>query len=192
MTPPSDEETEEVHDARRRPRRSAGRPSGAREGRSRASQMASVAATAVVANVDVFESSILSIAITDRAGRLRRINPAFARLLGRSRDELVGAPFSSLTNPEDQTRTEAILLQLTRKVTETASFEKRYIRPDGVVVWVEMNVRALTGDEGEVVGFLAQPVDITDRKRADEAVTMAYQRLGEAERIAGLGSLNTI
>ena len=147
-----------------------------------------VGTCAVPTGIDVFELAAGGMVITDRAGYFRRVNPMFARLVGRERAELEGAPFSSLTSPDDVARSEAFLRRLVAGKAETARLEKRYFRPDGSVVCVELHIRSLTGANDEVAAFLVQFLDITDRKRAEEAAALDRWRLEEAQRVAGMGS----
>jgi diguanylate cyclase (GGDEF)-like protein len=63
-------------------------------------------------------------------------------------------------------------------VGETARFEMRYLCPDGSLVWVDVTVRSLTAPDGEVVGFLTQAVDISNRK--DVEVALEHQALHDA------------
>jgi len=139
-------------------------------------------------DIDVFEQGAVGMMITDRTGHFVRVNPAFCELLGRSSDELVGALFSSLTGPDDIAVSQGAMADLLTKAVETVRFEKRYVRPDRSLVWVELNVCALTGVDGEVVGFLSQAVDCSVRKRAERSVLRHSQQLEEAQHLAGLGS----
>jgi PAS domain S-box-containing protein len=142
----------------------------------------------IPADIDAFELAAGGMVVTDCTGRFRRVNPAFAELLGRSRADLVGAQFSSLTSPDDLAQSDAVMRDLLAKKTSTARFEKRYFRPDGSLVSVELNIRSLTGPGGEVVALLVQFLDITERKRAQEAAAIDRWRFEEAERVAGMGS----
>ena len=142
----------------------------------------------VAADIDVFELAAIAMVVTDGTGHFRRVNPAFGSLLGRCPAELIGATFSSLTSPDDIARSQAAMRDLLNKKVEIARFEKRYSRPDGSLVWADLNVRSLTSPGGDVIGFLTQAVDITDRKRADQLAQRHSNRLEEAQRIAGLGS----
>ncbi|MEP7111854.1 MAG: EAL domain-containing protein [Ilumatobacteraceae bacterium] len=143
---------------------------------------------ALPVGIDVFELGAIGMVLTDRYGHLIRVNPAFCELLGRSSDELVGAAFSALTSPDDVAVSQAAMRDLLTKAVGTVRFEKRYLRPDGSQVWVELNVRALTGADGEVSGFLTQSVDCSVRKRAEQNVLRHSRQLEEAQHIAGLGS----
>ena len=144
--------------------------------------------TQLPADIDVFELAAVGMVITDSTGCFCRVNPAFSRLLGRGRDELVGTSFNSLTSPDDVARSNAVMRDLLTKVVDTVQFEKRYLRPDGSVLWVDLHIRSITAADGAVVEFLVQAVDITDKKRAEEAAERDRWRLEEAQLIAGLGS----
>jgi diguanylate cyclase (GGDEF)-like protein/PAS domain S-box-containing protein len=145
-------------------------------------------AGSIPANIDVFELAALGMVVTDATGHFRRVNPAFARLVGRSVSELVGMPFSALTSPEDIAPSTAVMRDMATRTIGPTTFDKRYVRPDGSSVWCEMSVRPLTGVDGTVAGFLTQAVDITARKQAEKAGEEERQRLDEAQHIAGLGS----
>jgi PAS domain-containing protein len=85
--------------------------------------------TQLPADIDVFELAAVGMVITDSTGCFCRVNPAFSRLLGRGRDELVGTSFNSLTSPDDVARSNAVMRDLLTKVVDTVQFEKRYLRP---------------------------------------------------------------
>ncbi len=121
-------------------------------------------------DIDVFELAAVGMVVTDRTGCFRRVNPAFAAMVGRSAGELVGLPFRSLTSPDDMGVSQRAMRDLLARVSETARFEKRYLRPNGALVWVDMTVRALTGPDGEVAAFLTQALDITERRVAEAQI----------------------
>jgi PAS domain S-box-containing protein len=54
--------------------------------------------------------------------------------------------------------------------------EKRYVRPDGTVVWVRNSVTAIRGADGSFDSMLAVSVDITDRKAAEAALRESEAR----------------
>ena len=55
--------------------------------------------------------------------------------------------------------------------------EHRIIRPDGSVRWVHDRAHPHLDDRGNVVRYVGATLDITDRKRAEEAVASAHQQL---------------
>ena len=119
------------------------------------------------AGLDVFELAAAGMVITDRTGRFRRVNRAFAQMLGRDAADLIGSSFGEITSPDDVTHSRAVMQKLLDKVITTARFEKRYLRGDGSPIWVDMSIRALVDQAGDVVGFLTQGSDISAQKAAE-------------------------
>ena len=138
--------------------------------------------------IDAFELATVGMVLTDTSGRFQRVNPAFAALIGRGADALVGASFTSLTSPEDVDRSEAIMRRMLEGASPVERFEKRYLLPGGRTVWIDMSVRALARLDGRVFGFMAQAVDITAHRAAEEAAERDHRLLLDAERAVGLGS----
>ena len=66
--------------------------------------------------------------------------------------------------------------------------EKRYIRKDGRIIWINLTASIIRSDDGKPLSFLGMIEDITDRKRAEEALRKSEERLRKSEEIAGLGS----
>ncbi len=94
------------------------------------------------------------------------VNDALARLLRRTREELIGHSTLDVTHPDD------VELSRTawRMTTEsTVEFEKRYLRPDGSVVWAAVSISVITPEVGERYHF-TQCRDITEHKRDREAL----------------------
>lgn len=77
-----------------------------------------------------FELALDLLCIAGMDGYFKRVNPAFARILGYSGDELLGQPFVDFIHPDDRTET----LREVSKLTEgspTLAFENRYRCKDG-------------------------------------------------------------
>jgi PAS domain S-box-containing protein len=96
-------------------------------------------------------------------GYFRRLNPAWERTLGWSRDELMSRPFIEFVHPDDRERT---LRQnaIVRGGGQALGFENRYQCRDGTYRWFLWN--AAPDPIGGVIYSVAR--DITERKRADE------------------------
>jgi diguanylate cyclase (GGDEF)-like protein/PAS domain S-box-containing protein len=120
----------------------------------------------------VFESSPVAVAILRPDRTLERVNDAYCRFLRRDRSELVGRDPMAFTHPEDlllgDIEAAAVrgLLPLPREGT-WLPIEKRYVLPDGEIVWGRLHLAPLNrvDDPGVVV---AQIEDITERKRNEE------------------------
>jgi PAS domain S-box-containing protein len=64
----------------------------------------------------------------------------------------------------------------------------RVVRPDGSAIWVERVSRAYFDGHGKMLRMVGMVADITQRKRAEEAVFQREQELLEAQRVAQVGS----
>ncbi|HET6960251.1 MAG TPA: PAS domain S-box protein [Vicinamibacterales bacterium] len=100
------------------------------------------------------------------------VNDAYCRFWGKSRDELVGRKFIELI-PEPERA--AVLERIARIPKGSDSHEHQVTLADGTIGWQHWINHAIAGERGAVVELQGVGRDITDRKRAEEA-------LGEAER----------
>jgi PAS domain S-box-containing protein len=117
----------------------------------------------------LFELAGVGQALADPAtGRYLRVNPKLCEITGYSRDELLGMTFSQLTHPDDRERDLALLHALVRGEVGTEAIEKRYVRKDGAIVWVQVTVTLLRDAQGRPLHSAAVIQDITDRKRAEQ------------------------
>ncbi|MDM8535986.1 diguanylate cyclase [Desulfobacterales bacterium HSG17] len=98
----------------------------------------------------------------DLLGNLIFFNDAFYKMMGYSKDELVGMNFREFTDEE----TEIKAFQTFEKAYETGKprrgFEWRLIRKDGTVCYVEISVSLIKDDSDEVIGFRGIARDISD------------------------------
>jgi PAS domain S-box-containing protein len=120
-----------------------------------------------------FELTPELLCIADGDGYLRRTSAHYSRALGYSAEELATMPIVDLVHPEDR---EASLAELARlgEGEESVSFEDRYRRRDGTLVWLRWN--AALAEDGLIY---AAGSDISDRRAAEERLREAT---AEAER----------
>lgn len=122
-----------------------------------------------------FDLSLDMLCIADVNGYFRRINPAFERTLGYSRDELLSQPFVEMVHPDDHAATVAELQKLARGAP-SIHFENRYRCRDGEYRWLEWNAQPAEG----LVYAVAR--DITEPKRIAEELQKAKKGAEEASR----------
>jgi PAS domain S-box-containing protein len=104
--------------------------------------------------------------------RLVDVNDGFVEMSGYARAEAVGLTWQQLTPPEFHVVSRGAVQQVMAQ-GETVPYEKQYIRKDGTRWWGLFAARRL-GDE--VVEFV---LDVTERKRAEEALREADRRKDE-------------
>jgi diguanylate cyclase (GGDEF)-like protein/PAS domain S-box-containing protein len=112
-----------------------------------------------------------------RSGRavLVDVNPAFCRLLGRSREDLLARDIEDITHPDDRSASTNLLENVLTPEHPSAQLEKRYVRPNGDVVWAQLHATLVTDTEGERTYAVTQIVDMTARRQAEEQ--LAHQAL---------------
>lgn len=109
-----------------------------------------------------FELSIDLLCFADYSGYFRRLNPAWERTLGFTRQELMARPSIEFVHPDDRERT----LDQNRRVKnggEARAFENRYRCTDGTYRWFLWN--AVTDVQRQEIYSVAR--DITERKEAE-------------------------
>jgi PAS domain S-box-containing protein len=126
-----------------------------------------------------FEDSGVGKLLTGLDGRLLRVNRALAAMLGYSVEELQSMNFQAVTHPDDIGANRETLARLQSGPEESARFEKRYLHKDGRVVWVDMSTVLLRDADGKPYHFVADAVNITDRKLAETEIRQKNAELVE-------------
>ncbi len=118
----------------------------------------------------VEEQAPIGLALVAPDGRWLRVNPALCALVGYDAEELLARTFQDITHPDDLN----LGLDYARRVLAgeiaTYQLEKRYIRKNGTHVWALLSVSLVRHADGYPLYFIAQVQDLTDRKRAEEAL----------------------
>jgi PAS domain S-box-containing protein len=117
----------------------------------------------------------IGMALVGLDGRFVRVNAALCEIVGYPPDELTHLTFQAITHPDDLAADVKLQRQLDRGEIPRYELGKRYIRKDGAVVNIMLSVSVLRGRDGEALYYIAQVEDITDRKRAEEALRRSEQ-----------------
>ena len=122
----------------------------------------------------IFELAAVGTGMVDAAtGRFLRVNEHLCRMTGYTRDELLRKTAADVTHPDDRERDSEVLKELRAGRRDRWSLEKRYVRSDGEIVWVLVNGALIHGVRGRGQHVIAHVADITDRRRADDALREA-------------------
>jgi PAS domain S-box-containing protein len=101
-------------------------------------------------------------------------NRALEEMLGYAPGEMLGRSVFEFLDSEERERTAASLERRRRGVAERQ--EQRYVHKDGSAVWVLMEASPMIDDAGNYAGALAMVTNVTDRKRAEEALRASEER----------------
>lgn len=115
-------------------------------------------------------------------------SPEFANVLGISGEtRLTRTQLSEKVHPDDRAKWDTVVAQLTPKAPNHL-ITYRVLRPDGSEIWLEKNARAFFDDSGKMIRMIGMVADITERKRAEEALRQGEERLRMAQQIGRIGS----
>ena len=111
-----------------------------------------------------------------------RVNPVYEQITGRTKEELFYTGWEQITHPDDLEEDMKNLKKLHAGEIQCYSMEKRYIKPDGSVVWVYMVVAALTPGNNNKLNHICLIQDITERKQ----IEIERKYISEHDRLTGL------
>lgn len=124
----------------------------------------------------IFNQAPIGIAISHSSDPYRlgvdivRINPVFEQITGRSEEELIHSGWAAITHPDDLEEDLANFRKLQSGEIKVYSMDKRYIRPDGSIVWVHMIVAPLTIADDQRYNHICLVQDITERQAMERAL----------------------
>jgi len=125
----------------------------------------------------LFANAAVGIAELTPRGRFTLVNDALCELLRESRERLLATDLADVTHEDDRADLLSVIGRVVRGEQETFVGERRFVRPDGSVIWVKLSV-AVSRDPGEVRG-VAVIEDVTERKQAEEDLREADRRKDE-------------
>jgi PAS domain S-box-containing protein len=137
-----------------------------------------------------FENTSVGIVITNQDGRFVRANAAYQHMLGYSERELAHMSYIDLTVEADRKGNLLLADELAAGLRQSMQIQKRYRRKDGQIIWVNVsgNIIPLGTSPGSY--YLAAIVqDVTERKRAEDALREAQLELAHVTRVTTLGEL---
>jgi PAS domain S-box-containing protein len=132
--------------------------------------------------VSVVESSDDAIVSKDLDGVIVSWNRGAERLFGYAAEEIVGKPVTVLMAPE-QLDEEPKILEHIRRGERVEHYETIRRRKDGSLIDISLTVSPVKDGEGRVVGASKIARDITERKRADAALTRRMEEQAALYRL---------
>ncbi|HEV2007407.1 MAG TPA: PAS domain S-box protein, partial [Burkholderiales bacterium] len=117
-----------------------------------------------------FEQAAVGIGHTAPDGRFLQVNQKLCDMLGYTRDELLAMTAVDLTPAEDRGIDAGRRAQLVSGETATYAVERRCVRKDGAVIWVNRTVSMVRDAAGAPLYFIRVMEDISERKRGESAL----------------------
>jgi PAS domain S-box-containing protein len=126
-----------------------------------------------------YEAAMVGIAETDEQGRYVRVNDAFCKILGCSREAALASDLITITHLEDRAReAEQYRRQVSGEI-DSYSIEKRAVRPDGSVVFLEITSSSVRDETGRFRFGVRVLQDVTERRRMQREIETNERRLRE-------------
>ncbi|MGE4454476.1 MAG: EAL domain-containing protein [Sphaerochaeta sp.] len=96
-----------------------------------------------------------------------RANAKLLEIMGRSKEELMNTDWRRITHPDDLEREMVPYAKFSRHEISSYELEKRFIKPDGSLVWVSLTVSRLFTDRKEMDDYIGIVKDITEQKELE-------------------------
>lgn len=125
----------------------------------------------------IFDNAAVGIAVVDRRGCFQQFNNQLLTLLGYTAEELAGLCAADITHPEDVEDSQFLLQNLFQGQLARYRVEKRYRCKDGTTIWGDLSVTPIYDETGEVETAIAVAIDLTERKRTEQALQTNKQKL---------------
>ena len=117
-----------------------------------------------------FENANIGMCLVDLQGRLTKVNHQMCEIFGYSQEELERMTVNDIAHPEDLNISPTFIKRATSGEIEHTNFEKRYFHKDGHIVWGAVSSSLVRDPQGAPQYFISHVQDITQRKKAEEAL----------------------
>ncbi|MCH2051072.1 MAG: PAS domain S-box protein [Trichodesmium sp. ALOHA_ZT_67] len=126
----------------------------------------------------IFENAIEGIFQASPEGHLISANPALARIYGYGSPEEVIADLVCLPHQlYSHSKYQEQFMQKLKEHGRLVNYESQIYRPDGSLIWISENTKAVYDQDGKLIRYDGTVEDITERKQAQEALQIANQQL---------------
>lgn len=124
----------------------------------------------------IFDQAAVGISQVDLHGHWLLVNQKLCAILGYTYEELQGRTFQDVTFPDDLDTDLAYVNQLLAGTRTNYTMEKRYVRKDGEVVWINLAVSLVRDAAGQPAYFISVVEDINLRKQIERELRVSEER----------------
>lgn len=134
-----------------------------------------------------FETAAIGMGLLSTEGQFLAVNPSGCQILGYSESELLSVSFQEISYPEDLDAELHYVRKLLAGEIPYYHLEKRFLHKNGQIIWALLSVSLVRDGQRNPRYFIKQIQDITDRKKAEEALRNSERRYELATRAAKVG-----
>ncbi|MBW2038229.1 MAG: PAS domain S-box protein [Deltaproteobacteria bacterium] len=125
---------------------------------------------------DIVENALEWIWEVDTKGKYTYASPVVEKILGYKPKEILKKHFYDLFPPEDREELKKAAFEVFAKKQPFREFMNRNVRKDGKIVWLSTSGVPMLDEKGNLLGYRGADIDITERKRAEEALQESEER----------------
>lgn len=118
-----------------------------------------------------FHHAPVGIAHVGMDGSFLLVNARFCEITGYPVEALIRTGFQQITHADDLRADETLLARLNLGEIPRYTMEKRYIRPDGAIIWINLTVSMMRDDDGEPELYVAVIEDLSEVRKAHHEST---------------------
>ena len=125
----------------------------------------------------MFSEAPLGIALINSLnGKIYEVNLKFAEIAGRTREEMSTIDWMSITHPDDVQEDLDNMSLLNAGEIKGFNMQKRYLKPDGSVVWINMTITPIIVGDKEEPRHLCMIEDISERKKTEQSLKTSEEK----------------
>jgi len=133
-----------------------------------------------------FEEAAVGMCLAAPDGRVLEVNPALCRMLGRTADDVLAGTWQKVTHPDELQADLELAAEMLADGRQSYSLLKRYLRPDGEVLWGELSVSCVRGADRSVRTLIAQVVDVTARVEGEKRYRLLAENASDVVYVCDL------
>lgn len=134
-----------------------------------------------------FQHAAIGMAVVSPEGKFLSVNKSFCKMLGYTSEEFLQGNFQELTHPDDLEPDIRNLKLLIAGERDSYTIEKRYFSKSGETIFAILSVSVVRDADGEILHFVSQIQNITDRKIAEDRLFREHEMAEVTLRSIGDG-----
>jgi PAS domain S-box-containing protein/putative nucleotidyltransferase with HDIG domain len=129
-----------------------------------------------------FELGLIGMVLSSPTKGTIEVNDEACKMVGYDRSEMLNMSWAQVTHPDDLPRNFAYANRLLSGEIDGYTFDKRFIRKDGKIIYATISAKCVRGPDGSIDYIVSLMQDITKRKKAEEKVASTLRNLRKAMR----------
>lgn len=118
----------------------------------------------------IFELAPIGMIITNLEGQIIQVNNSLSELLKYPNSDIINQKETNICHPDDQEKCALFKQKIITEYLDQDSQERRFLAHNGSVIYTIVNVTALRNNQGEIIQFIQQIIDISELKIMQEQI----------------------